>query len=165
VGVVSSAFGVAVELLETSNNRFAWIVSSSFQASWAVLTFFVVPVLLFTDTGVRGMFEESARTFRDGWGESLTASLWIDLLSVLGVAAVVAMILLASLLVPAATGALFGLVLATGLLLLVALLVVRAAAHAVSKAALYQFATTGTVPGVLEDVDIESLASGATGAA
>ena len=161
-GVVGSAFGVVIELLETSNNRFAWVVSTLLQGSWAVLTFFVVPVMLFTDTGVRGMFEESARTFRDVWGESLTASLGVDLLSALGFLAVVAAVLLAGVALPASAGALFGVVLAVGLLLLVALLVVRAAAHAVGKAALYEYATTGTVPDLLEDVDVGGLASDAT---
>jgi hypothetical protein len=155
-GVLSSVFGVIIEVLENSDNRVAWFVSSILQASWAVLTFFVVPVMLFTDTGVRKMFEESANTFRDVWGESLTASFGIDLLSVLAViAVVVGIVVLGAVGLP---GIVFGLGLLVGLVAIFGLLVVRSAAHAVSKAALYEYAQTGTMPSVLNDIDIQALA-------
>lgn len=157
-GLISSVFGVAIEILESSDSRIAWFVSTLLQASWAVLTFFIVPVMLFTDTDVAGMFEESGRTFRDVWGESLTASAGIDLLSLFGfILIIVAMIGLFSLGGPAIF---FGIVFLLALSALFALAVIRSGAHAVSKAALYEYAQTETVPGVLDGIDIQGLASG-----
>ncbi|MXR50072.1 hypothetical protein GRX03_00410 [Halovenus sp. WSH3] len=157
-GVISSVFGVVIEILESSDSRIAWFVSTILQASWVVLTFFVVPVMVFTDTGIGGMFEESADTFYDVWGESLTASFGIDLLSALAVVAtIVGLVAVAAAGLPAVA---FGAVVLLALGLVFALLVVRAAAHAVSKTALYEYAQTGTMPSVLAEIDIQALASG-----
>lgn len=160
-GVVSSVFGILVELLESSDRRFAWVVSTLLQGSWAVLTFFVVPVILFTDAGVGGMFERSAQTFRDVWGESMTASLGIDLLSALAfVATIVAMVVLAALLGSVGGGVLLGVIFLAGVLSLFALLVARAAAHAVAKTALYEYATTGSIPDVIGDLHVQAVGRG-----
>lgn len=160
-GLVSSVVGIVVELVENSDRRAAWLVSTLLRASWAVLTFFVVPVLVFSDTGIRGMFEESARTFRDVWGESVTASLGVDLLSALAFLVILAGAVLVAVFAPASVaGAVVTAAFVVALLLLFALLVVRAATLAVSKAALYEYATTGSLPGVLESVDVTSLGRG-----
>lgn len=71
------------------------------------ITFYVVPVILFADTGIRGLFEESARPFRGVWGESLTASLGIDLLPAL--AFVVTLAAIVGIAAVSATGILDGL--------------------------------------------------------
>jgi hypothetical protein len=150
--VISAVVGVLLSALESSDTPLAEVTSFLFSVAWSVLTYFVVPVVVFEDASVREMFERSGRTFRETWGETAGAGF--------GVGIVTALFTLAGLAVAALVFVAFGAT-AVGALgaVAVAVLVVLAAyllgstLSSVAKTALYVYATEGERPGGFEDVD------------
>ncbi|MBP6812364.1 MAG: hypothetical protein KA138_12635, partial [Saprospiraceae bacterium] len=53
--------------------------------AWSVLTFFVVPVLIFEDKGVIDTVKESGRLMKQKWGESLAANVSFGVFHFLGI--------------------------------------------------------------------------------
>ncbi len=108
--------------------------------AWTVLTFFVVPVLLYEEVGVGEAIKRSGSIFRQRWGEQFIGNATIGLAIFL----VAIPVLLVGGLIAAAVP-LVGiplLVLAVG-----ALMAVGAARTGVFNAALYRYATTGEASG------------------
>lgn len=153
-GVVSSSVGLLLRALENQRSAGAQILRGLLGFSWAVLTYFVVPVLVFEDAGVRETLRRSGRHVRDTWGEAVGLSLGVGLLYAVGVVvwlvAFVAVLVVvpAGLLVPAVV--LF-------LLALAVLFAARAASVGVAKAGLYQFAVRDETPEAFAGLDLGAL--------
>jgi hypothetical protein len=71
--LVSSGVGLLLQLLQHVKADWAVSIAVSWLAgaAWAVLTFFVVPVLAFEDRGARASLRRSAQTIKERWGEGL----------------------------------------------------------------------------------------------
>jgi hypothetical protein len=71
--LIASGIGLLFQILQ--HVKADWAVSVAFAwlagAAWAVLTFFVVPVLAFENRGARGSLRRSAQIVRSRWGEGL----------------------------------------------------------------------------------------------
>ncbi len=142
--LVVATVNVVLQAMRNADNRFGRIAASLVGGAWNLATYFVVPVLMFTDAGVGGGLKGSLRTFRDRWGETLVGHV--------GVGFAVGVL---TLLYVLATGLLaFGLFtafgtpgLVVGLVVLVAgvivLSLVGTVLSAVYKTALYRYATRG----------------------
>lgn len=149
--LVSTLVGLVVRALQESDNLAGVVASALLSMSWAVLTYFVVPVAIFEDEDIRGVFGRSADVVRNTWGESLGAEF--------GLGFVHAILFLAVLVVAALTFALSGSVAAAaavGLPLVVVAFVVASALNGVAKVALYEYATTGEPPNYFENVDFDA---------
>lgn len=158
--LVAAVVGVVIRLIESNDNILAQIVAGVFAVAWSVMTFFVVPVIVFRDPSVTEMFEESARTFKDTWGESIGALGAIDVVTFLlmlggavlgGVTFVVTtglgtVQLLATLLIG-------GTAVSIGLL-------AGKALSGIAKTALYVYATERTAPEQFDGVDFSRLGGG-----
>lgn len=154
---IAAVIGVVIRVIESQDNFIARILAGIFAVAWGVMTYFVVPVIVFRDPSVREMFEESARTFKDTWGESLGAMGAINVVT----------ILLA--LVGIAVGAgVFFLLPATGSAHLIMTVIVGGSAvvfgiligktlTGVAKTALYVYATEKTAPKYFEDMEFNRL--------
>ncbi|MFB6072945.1 MAG: DUF6159 family protein [Halobacterium sp.] len=148
--VVSTAVGLVVRGLEESDNLGAVLAGALLSVSWAVVTYFVVPVAIFEDEDIRGVFGRSVDVVRETWGESLGAEFglgFVYFLSFLAVALVAGVVFLASGSVAAAA--------VVGLPLAVLAFVASATLNGVAKVALYEYATSGQPPHYFENVDFD----------
>ncbi|MDZ7688129.1 MAG: DUF6159 family protein [Halobacteriales archaeon] len=155
--VIAAVVGVVIQMIESQDNFVARILASIFAIAWGVMTYFVVPVIVFRDPSVREMFEESARTFKDTWGESIGAMGAINvvtfLLALVGVAVAVGVFFL----LPAAgSGRLIMTVVVGGSAVLFGVLVGKTLTG-ISKTALYIYATEDTAPKYFGDIDFASM--------
>ena len=155
--VVAALVGVVLRAIESSDNLVARLLAGLFAVAWGVMTYFVVPVIVFRNPSVREMFSESAATFKHTWGESLGAMGTISAVTfLLGIPGVVlgAFTFIA---VPSGGGGrVLAAVLVGGSVLLLGLLVGQSLTG-VAKTALYVYATGGDTPEHFEDMDFDRL--------
>lgn len=155
---VAATVSILLRILENSNNPLAAILRSVFAVGWSVLTFFIIPVLVFEDVTATSMFKRSGAAFRDTWGETIGTGFGVTGV----VIAVGAVLVVAAVLVSVPVAAVF-----PGLgLLLTVMLVVLAVTFSyllsqtiwgVAKAALYVYSQEGIVPSQFENFDFETL--------
>jgi hypothetical protein len=148
---ISAVVGVLIRMLEDSNELAAQLVAVVFSLGWTVATYFVVPVIVFEDVGIRGMFSRSAETVRETWGESLGAEAGVGLVTVVLIlaGALVGVVLLA--IVGTGIGSVLGLAIIGGSVLIGAL--IGEALTGIAKTALYVYATEDEPPRYFEDMD------------
>jgi len=87
---ISATVGVILDAISESDSIVAQVLAAVFGIAWTLMTFFVVPVIVFEKPSIRGMFTRSAKTFKETFGETP-----ISLIGVNIVAIVVALPLLA----------------------------------------------------------------------
>ncbi|MFB6311913.1 MAG: DUF6159 family protein [Salinirussus sp.] len=150
--LISATIGVILNAIQDSNSTIGRILASLFGIAWTLMTFFVVPVIVFEDVSIRGMFERSAGRFKETWGETPLSIAGIGLLSFL-------------LAIPFAVPG-YLLITQTGLQLLgFAIIAIGVAIGGVVshtfkgivKTALYLYATDGRLPDEFDDVDPSAL--------
>jgi len=147
--VVTATVGVILRSLSERFGVVGRIVISLIGAAWNVVTFFVVPVLLFEPVGVGDGIKRSASLFRQRWGEEFV-----------GNGAIGIVVFLASIVVGAVALALGMVALPVGIVVGVlgigALMAIGAACSGVFNAALYRYATTGEASGAFSIEDLSS---------
>ena len=148
--VLSTVVGLVVRGLQESDNLAAAVTGALLSMSWAVITYFVVPVAIFEDEDIRGVFGRSVTIVEDTWGESLGAEFGLGFVHgilLVGVALVAGLVFVVSRNVAAAV--------AVGLPLGVLAFVVASTLNGIAKVALYEYATTGEPPQYFENVDFD----------
>lgn len=148
--VVSMLVGLVVRGIQESDNLAAVIAGTLLSMSWAVITYFVVPVAIFEGEDIRGVFGRSVDIVRDTWGESLGAEFGLGFVHgilFLGVGVLAILVLLG-------TGS-AGSAAAVGLPLAALAFVVASTLNGIAKVALYEYATTGRPPNYFENVDFD----------
>ena len=155
---ISATVSVLLRMLEDADNPTASILRSLFALGWSIMTFFVVPVLVFEDVSATEMFERSGETFRDTWGETLGAGFGITaIVAVLGLALVVVALVVSAPLVAAFQGAGIALAVVLVALALVFTYLVSQTVWGIAKTALYVYAAEGITPAQFENFDFETL--------
>lgn len=149
--VISATVSVLINMLESSDSLPARIVAMVFSVGWAILTFFVVPVIVFEKPGVAEMFKRSGQTFKQTWGETA-----ISLVGVRLVAFLLALPLVILGVVLFGTSPLAGIVLVLVGVLLGFL--VGQTLQGIIKTALYMYATEGSRPEEFDNVDFQRIA-------
>ncbi len=156
--VISATVSILFRILENSDNPLAAILRTLFALGWSVMTFFIVPVLVFEDVSATSMFERSGSTFKETWGETLGAGFGITAIVVgIGLALV-----LAALAVSVPVAAVFpgpGIVLAVVLvaLALVFTYLISQTVWGIAKTALYVYAEERIAPRQFDNFDFETL--------
>jgi hypothetical protein len=148
--LVSTIVGAILRGLQESDNLGAVLVGGLLSVSWAVVTYFVVPVAIFEDEDIRGVVGRSVDIVRDTWGESLGAEfglglVWAVCFLALAVVAGLAFLLTSSVEVAVAVA----------LPLAAVAFVVASTLNGIAKVALYEYATTGEPPNYFENVDFD----------
>ena len=144
--LVSATVGLILKVIESRSERVGQIVASLLGAAWSIMTFFVVPVLVVEKTGPVQSVSRSISILKRTWGESLTANFSIGfimfLLSLVGLLPIIAgVVALAS------EAMVIGFVLiAVGIVLLLAVSLISSALNSIILAALYIFAAEGETP-------------------
>ena len=83
--VVSATVGTLLNLLQNTG-KIGEIAASLIGIAWSVLTFFVVPILVYQDMGVMDSVKESGRIIKNKWGESLAGNFSFGILYLIALA-------------------------------------------------------------------------------
>lgn len=95
--LLSATVGTLLQLLQNMG-KIGQFVASLLGIAWSVLTFFVVPILVYQNLGVFESVKLSGRLMKEKWGESIAANVSFGLFHLLGlVLAFVVFYLLSSL--------------------------------------------------------------------
>lgn len=81
--VLSATVGTLLQVLHNAG-KIGEFVASLIGVAWSILTFFVVPVLIYEDKGVIESVKESGRLMKEKWGESLAANVSFGFFHFLG---------------------------------------------------------------------------------
>ena len=152
--VIAATVGVLINMLENSDSIAARIVGALFGLAWTILTFFIIPVLVFERVSVGEMFTRSGGLFKQTWGETPISLVAISVISFLVVLpfAVVGIIGMT-------TGTTAGLVVGVGVILAGVLLsfLLSQTLQGVVKTSLYVYATEGKTPEEFDNVNFDAL--------
>lgn len=145
--VLSATVGTLLQLLQETG-KIGEIIASLIGLAWSVMTFFVVPVLIYEDKGVFESVKESGRLMKQKWGESLAANVSFGLFHFLGIAAGIGLCVLLM-----KFSVILGITVGLGVILLVS--TVMSAARTVFVAAVYNH-VTGRPTGEFDERTLDS---------
>ncbi len=142
---VSATVGVILRAIEDKNKFIASIVSGILGALWGIVTFFVLPILVYENLGVFEAVKKSGALIRKTWGERVGAGFAFELIGILMYFLVmvipIALLFMVSPLL-AMLVAFLGIIIVSSII---------SAASTVFKTAAYEFATEGENPVYTED--------------
>ncbi len=150
--LISAVVGVILRSIESSDNMVARLVAGLFSVAWGILTYFIIPVIVFEDVSVRGMFERSGQTFKQTWGETAGAGFGVGLVTVLFAIVGLAVAGVVFLVLGPTTAGLIGAIAVGAVVILLAFLLGNTLT-AIAKTALYVYATEGKRPSEFDNVD------------
>jgi hypothetical protein len=136
--LLTATVGLILRVIREEAGFIGRIVSSLLDTAWQVLTFLVVPVVMFEDRGPIDGVKRSASLFKGTWGENLAARVGFGLLGFV-------LMIPGILLVVLGVAGLWPLVV-VGVLWIIGVAVVMTTMNAVFQTALYLYATEGEVP-------------------
>ena len=147
-GIITGIFGILMRLIRdaaaNSKNPAMQVVGAIFafiaETAWWITTFFIIPMIVLEDKGVRDAFNSSKGLFVKTWGENITSGLGVGLIGFLLVLVAFAVgipLILLDLVLPG--------IITIVVLVLLAILWTNTA-EVVVVAALYEFAKTGEMP-------------------
>jgi hypothetical protein len=140
---ISATVGTILKMIRERGGIFGVIVASIVDVAWNLITFFVVPVLIFQEVGVIDSIKESASIFKRTWGENMIARFSLGL--IIGLIGIVGLVIIGlSILTKSAVVIIGAVVLA--MLLWVVLAIISGALNGILATALYDYAVTGQVP-------------------
>jgi len=143
----ASVIGTIFSAIEQRLGWFGKIAIRLVGLSWAVATYFVVPVLAEEGTGPLTAVKKSVKLLRKTWGEGLTGNIAIHIASWgvafvligLGLFGFMTAVFFESVVIGVVTGAIL-------VICFVLMAIVTSALHQVFLAGLYEYAKTGSVP-------------------
>jgi hypothetical protein len=138
-GVIAATVGMILRAIQDRSEALGKIVAGLAGAAWSLATFFVVPVLVLEGKPVGASLKRSAGLFKKTWGETVSGSLGLGLLSFLFMLPVIAVAVLLARLNP-----LLGVV--VGLIGMAVVGVFFQALNGVYLASLYRYASEGETP-------------------
>ena len=147
--VVSATVGVLLKALEGRAGFLVRLVISLVGVAWALVTYFVVPIIVVERKGALEAVGDSKDLLARTWGKQLVSGLGYGLIGFLLTMPAVAILVAAFVGLLASNGGYaggWGTLAVAALLYLVALVIVMSALRAVFGVVLYMFAKTGNAP-------------------
>jgi len=151
--LVAASVGLVLSSRRDRRNPLMSLVAAGLNLAWSLITYLIVPVLLFENRGVFGSLHRSEQLFRSHWGEQVAGSFGFGLLSTLLSIPAVLLALACWRVDPIA-----GIILAA--VYLVILATVTSAVRGVFTVALYRYATAGSAPSGFSADAIDSALGG-----
>ena len=149
--LLSGTVGLLLSMLE-SNQRIGSIVRSILGAAWAVITYFVVPVMIFENQAPTAAIGRSVSLMKATWGENAGAQFGIGIVSFVLLLVIGVVCVAGSVLIPQA-----GIVLVPLLVIAIpAVILLSMAAKAVLAVGLYEFATNKGSGGAFKPEELRS---------
>jgi Family of unknown function (DUF6159) len=140
---INATVGVILKAIRERAGIFGAIIASLIGIAWNLITFFVIPVLIFQGFGVIDSIKESAKIFRRTWGENMVARFSLGiiffLLGLVGVFPIVLAVMTKS-------AVIIIMISAVVLVYWTILGVISASLTGILATALYDYAVTGQVP-------------------
>ncbi len=137
--LVASTVGMFLSSIRDRRNWLLNILGASLSLAWALITYLIVPVILFEDRGVYDSIYRSEELFRKHWGEQVAGSLGFGLLGFLWCLPALGLAALGWMYDPA-----LGIIMGAVYVLIVS--VVFSAVRGVFTVALYRYAVSGEAP-------------------
>jgi len=81
---VSATVGMILNVIQNSGKP-GEIISAIIGFAWSIMTFFVLPIIIYEDKGVFESIKASIQLMKDKWGESLTANTSLGFFHFLGI--------------------------------------------------------------------------------
>lgn len=69
--VISATVGLIIDAISESDSIFAQILAVVLGVSWSLLTFFIIPVIVFEKPSTTDMFRQSGQRFKETYGETI----------------------------------------------------------------------------------------------
>jgi Family of unknown function (DUF6159) len=141
--LISATVGMILQIIRERAGIFGRIAAGIFGMAWNLLTFFVIPVMIFENLGVSTSIKKSAQLFKKTWGENVvlrfSVGLVLFLLGLVGVIPIVLAVLTrtAWVIIP---------VIAVVVIYWAALSILGASLSGIFAVALYDYANTGIAP-------------------
>jgi hypothetical protein len=151
--VISAVVGMALRAIESQDNIVADIAAVIFSVAWSIVTYFIIPVIVFEDVGVFGMFKRSGKTFKDTWGETAGAGFGVGIVSALFALVGIAVAVAVFFVLGDAVGVVGAIAVGVVSILFAALL--GTTLSGIAKTALYVYATEGKRPKAFDNVDFQ----------
>jgi Family of unknown function (DUF6159) len=144
--VLSATVGLVIQLISSRVRGVGGaIIGAVGGVAWGIVTYFIVPVLLFEDVRPWPALKRSARLYVNSFGRTMLSNLALGLIVGLSVALAVVLGIVGFWLLLTGTVT-FGIaLLAVAFVVGVVALLIGAAAEGVLQAALYRYATTGKI--------------------
>lgn len=137
---LTGTVGIILRLVSNKAGFIGQIVIAIVGAAWSMITYFVVPVLLYEQVGVGEAVKRSAQIFKARWGEQFIGGATVS--------GAIFLLMLPLIAVAVGLGAVYPpLGVAVGILGFGLLVTAGAAMQGIFNAALYRFATTGAIEG------------------
>lgn len=137
--LVAATVGVVLQSFRSRRNILGGLLGSALGLGWTLITYLIVPVLIFEDRGILDSIYYSADLFRKHWGEQVAGSFGFGLLNLV--------LFIPGLLMGALVWTydpIAGLI--VGFVYLLILATVSSAVKGVFTVALYRYAAAGEVP-------------------
>jgi hypothetical protein len=157
--IVASTVGVVLKILESRAGFLGRIVIAIVGVAWALVTYFVVPLIVIERKGTIEAIGASKDLLGKTWGKQIVSGLGYGLIGFLLTAPAIVIVLIA--IFGAVTSGLqhpggFGLLVVAAVLYLIALGIVMSALRAIFGAVLYLYAKTGKAPEGFAAEDLQS---------
>jgi len=137
--LVAATVGLLLQSLRGRRGRGLSILGSVAGLGWTLITFLIVPVIVFEDRGIFASIERSGELFRKNWGEQVAGSFGFGLLNLL---LFIPGLALGALIWPFDKPA----AIIVGVVYMLILAVTLSAIRGIFTVALYRYATSGQPP-------------------
>jgi hypothetical protein len=144
--LISATVGLIMSAIRNRGGFAGSLVSGILGAAWSLVTFFVIPVMIFEEKGTIEAIGESWHLFKKTWGENIVGSVG------LGIVLIPVILMVIVTLFAAITASALLIPLIVILVLLIGICgVLYATLRGIFVAALYWYAKTGQVPGAFRE--------------
>jgi hypothetical protein len=137
--LVAATVGMVLRAIEERSQKLGQLVTALIGAAWTLLTYFMVPVILFEDLSIGDSIKRSGAIFRKNWGEQVTGGFSFGLIFFLLLIPGIIITVVLAMAIPL-LAVLFAVVYFLGLA------AISAAVKGIYIVALYRYATNGEVP-------------------
>lgn len=143
--LINATVGYILRMVRERGGLLGSILAGAIGIAWNLITFFVIPVIIFEGLGVIESIKRSAHIFRSTWGENValrfSIALFFFLLALIGIVPVA---------VVAFSGVAFLIVIVSIVVVLywITLGIIASALNGIFATALYDYAITGQVPSI-----------------
>lgn len=145
--LISATVGVVLHVLRDRAGIAGQIAAALVGGAWALVTFFVVPILVLENKGVFEAIGESTALIRKTWGESIIGAGSITLVYFLLIGALIVVAIVAAVIAAMMNlNALILVIVAVAIIVGILLAVTGVAMQGIYVTALYTYAKTGAVP-------------------
>ena len=152
---LSGTIGTLLAMLEDKLGALGGIVRKLVGGAWTIVTYFAVPVLIFEKTNPMDAIKKSGSIIKETWGEGLT--MYVGFSAIQGLFMFLSFIpLVGGIALGAVTGSwiITAIIAALVVLSWVAIAVIFSTLGQIFRAALYIYATTGSVPAAFSENNI-----------